>query len=63
MLDSPGQMVPPEPEPLPSPGESFSDQALAAISEELTGMRELLLYSGGLLIFCSAALIARSRKG
>lgn len=63
LLDSPGQTVPQEPEPLPLPGESFSDQSLAAIRAELAGMRELVLYLGGVLIFCSAALIARSRKG
>lgn len=50
---------PPEPEPSTLP----DSQQLSAIQDELQGLRETFVFAAGLLIFCSAGLFMRSRRG
>lgn len=53
----------PEPvDPAPEPSNLPESQQLGQIHEELQGLRSLVLYAAGLLIFCSAGIFWRSRR-
>lgn len=54
--------TPESPDPEPEPSSLPDSQQLAAILSQLEGLRSLVLYSGGLLIFCVAGLFYRSRR-
>ena len=54
--------IPESPDPEPGPSTLPDSTQLASILTELEGMRSLVLYSAGLLIFCSGALIYRARR-
>jgi hypothetical protein len=50
------------PGPEPSPSSLPNSEQLTQINQSLVGLREVVLFSGGLLICCVAATFARLRK-